>query len=198
MDEEQLVDWYDVVQQVANGRTDGHTCPACGEGRLDASFEVYRVTVRCPSCGQGFVGSLAQGRDDAFYAEAIAMEKAAAARARGERGEDGQNPAQSANTAEPVVECDENTEIDPPAPTNPSSETPNQTDPWTWKLTTEGSDDFDALAAWMDVVESVHNGRSVGLNCPYCSEPLHDITVRRPYLRVRCTVCGEAFEGRLG
>jgi transcription elongation factor Elf1 len=198
MDEDQLVDWYEVVQQVANGRTDGHTCPVCNEGQLTASLELYRITVRCSSCGQGFTGNLAQGRDDALYAEAIAMEQAAAARASGESSESNVDPASSSVASTTVVECDDSTESDPPDPTTTTPQGEGESAPWAWKLAPKGGEDLDALAVWMDVVESVHNGRRVGLNCPYCSEPLHDITVQPPHVRVRCAVCGEAFEGRLG
>ncbi len=198
MDEDQLVDWYEVVQQVANGRTDGHVCPVCKEGQLQAALEVYRITVRCPSCGEGFTGNLAQGRDDALYAEAVAMEKAAAARAGGGSSANTMDPTPASVEAATVVTCDENPESDPPPPTTASPEGEGEPAPWAWKLAPKGSEDLDALAVWMDVVESVHNGRRVGLNCPYCSEPLHDITVQPPHVRVRCAVCSEAFEGRLG
>jgi transcription elongation factor Elf1 len=51
---------------------------------------------------------------------------------------------------------------------------------------------------WADIVESVHNGRQTGLHCPFCSEPLSDIDHTQPYVRIRCGVCGEGFEGRIG
>lgn len=199
MDEEQLVDWYEVVQQVANGRTEGHACPVCQGGQLEANLEHHRVTVRCPTCGEGFVGSLAHGRDDAFFAAAIEMEKAhgtsdAPQQAQVEEGD----PSAGSLEATAVVECDDMPAQNAPEPTSVVTEAPGDPEPWAWKLSPSRSEDLDALAVWMDVVESIHNGRRVGLNCPYCSEPLHDITVQPPHVRVRCTVCGEAFEGRLG
>jgi|GEM_PF-920397 len=198
MEEEQLVDWYEVVQQVANGRTEGHVCPVCREGQLVAGLELYRVTVRCPSCGEGFTGNLAQGRDDAFYAEAVAMEKAAAARAGAVEPSNDPEPGSTPNAVIDGAESDESEVSNSSAPTGPSAQEDAQAAPWAWKLAPSSGEDLDGLAVWMDVVESLHNGRQVGLNCPYCSEPLHDITVQPPHVRVRCGVCGEAFEGRLG
>jgi ribosomal protein L37AE/L43A len=81
MDEARYIDWYDVVQAVANGRSDGHACPECGASGLESSADGVTVRVRCPACGQGFSGRLAHGRDDALHAEAAALVE------RGRRGD---------------------------------------------------------------------------------------------------------------
>jgi uncharacterized Zn finger protein (UPF0148 family) len=87
MDESAIIDWYDVAEQVANGRFTGHACPLCGARPLETSTEGAMVRVRCPTCGEGFEARLGHGRDDALYAEAQEMAarqraaKAAAARA---------------------------------------------------------------------------------------------------------------------
>ncbi|MBU1899575.1 hypothetical protein KKB55_17680, partial [Myxococcota bacterium] len=73
MDEAQIIDWYDIVEAVANGRLTGHRCPICEAETLNATLEHGRVRVACPGCGEGFEGRLSGGRDDGFYAEAGAM-----------------------------------------------------------------------------------------------------------------------------
>jgi hypothetical protein len=65
-------------------------------------------------------------------------------------------------------------------------------------LPSENAGDLDALMLWADIVESVHNGRQAGLRCPFCSEPLSEIDHSPPYVRIRCGVCNEGFEGRIG
>ena len=135
----------------------------------------------------GFQGKLGHGRDDGLYAEAMAMgqrREAAGATARGVTVvEVAPAPPPAATAATP-------TSITAPADAGDQ--------PWQWKLSSEGAGDVDALAAWMPVVEAIHNGRRTGLRCPYCSEPLSEITAQAPFLRVTCSVCGESFEGRLG
>jgi len=199
MSEARYIDWYDVVQAVANGRTEGHTCPVCESGRLQSAVDLAEVRVWCPACGEGFTGRLKAGRDDALYAEAAAMEARKAAKRTGtpiERtaivagGLCAPLPGVDAAALTPGV-----TMMETPART--TSAPADDGEPWRWTLP-PGTDDVQGLADWMDVVESIHNGRSVGLKCPYCSEPLDDITHRAPFVRVRCAVCGEGFEGRLG
>jgi hypothetical protein len=73
MDESAIIDWYDVAEQVANGRFTGHACPLCGARPLETSTEGAMVRVRCPTCGEGFEARLGHGRDDALYAEAQEM-----------------------------------------------------------------------------------------------------------------------------
>ncbi len=199
MDEARYIDWYEVVQAVANGRSEGQSCPECGDGRLQSSTDGVTVRVRCAACGEGFEGKLAAGRDDGLYAEAAAMQ-ARAERRRGRAIE--QVTPRAALIAGGVCAPADDAEVATltgatgsatPAPTEPAAEAQ---EPWAWTLPT-GSDDVQGLADWMDVVESIHNGRRVGLRCPYCSEPLDQITHQPPFIRVRCAVCGEGFEGRI-
>lgn len=174
MDEAALIDWYEVVEAVANGRLTGHVCPKCGGGPLEASRQPGgRLRIRCPACGEGFEGRLGHGRDDALYAEAVAMEQ--------------RREAAKATAAEP----------EPPLATHAEPEKPRITrpEPWEWQLQSGG--DVGGLADWMEVITAIHNGRRTGLQCPYCSEPLERITVQRPFIRVACSVCNEGFEGRV-
>lgn len=207
MDEARYIDWYDVVQAVANGRQDGHACPECGESGLEATSDGVEVRVRCPACGQGFAGRLAHGRDDGFFAEADAM----IARQRRGRSSSPEAPVDRTAIVAGGV-CASGPDPDamalmstPGAALRPSERretepaaSPTRPDPWAWTLPAESGDDLDGLSQWMPVVESIHNGRAVGLRCPFCSEPLTDITHQPPHIRVRCGVCGEAFEGRVG
>lgn len=198
MDEARYIDWYDVVQAVANGRTEGQVCPECGDGRLQSSVDGSRVRVRCAACGEGFEGKLAAGRDDGLYAEAAAMEKRRGRRS-GRAIEQVQPRAAliAGGVCAPAGDTEIATLTGPrPTPAAPTAEPEQRGEPWQWTLPT-GSDDVQGLADWMDVVESIHNGRRVGLRCPYCSEPLDQITHQPPFIRVRCAVCGEGFEGRL-
>ncbi len=177
MDESRLIDWYDVAEQVANGRVTGHACPECGASPLACQTEGGVVRLRCPGCGQGIEGRLGSGRDDALYAEEAARRAAKVLQT---------GPATSI------------TEVQAPrlAPAPVAAPTPQRSD-WQWKLPSTRSGDLDGLALWSGVVEAVHNGRLTGLRCPYCSEPLSELQAEAPYVRVRCTVCGEGFEGKV-
>lgn len=179
MDEERLIDWYDVVQSIANGRLTGHRCPSCHEGTLETGVRGGVVRARCPACGEGFEGRMAHGRDDALYAEAGEVLKRQAARQAAP--EPAPEPQVQAAPAQRAPE--------------PAAEPP---EPWTWQLPARGQDDWEGYGNWVDVVEAIYNGRRSGLQCPFCSEPLDAITVQDPYIRVRCGVCGEGFEGRFG
>jgi len=180
MDESKLVDWYEVVEAVANGRLTGHSCPICGVSPLSARRDGSRVRVTCEACGEGFEGQLAHGRDDALYAEAVSLER------------DEPEPvatAEAAETPEAVPDVPE-AEAEAPPPRRPA--------PWAWELPASSQNDWEGFAVWHDVVEAIYNGRRTGLSCPFCSEPLEGIVHEDPYIRVRCDVCGEGFEGRLG
>lgn len=188
MDESKLIDWYEVVDAVANGRLTGHACPACGARPLEARKQGANVRVRCPACGEGFEGALAQGRDDSFYAEADALirrrEAAAKAATPSSPGVQVQVVGvEAAPMARPVT-------TPAAAPATPPPE------PWTWQLPPTSRDPAEGYAIWIDVVESVLNGRRTGLCCPFCSEPLQDIFYDDPHVRIRCRMCGEAIEGR--
>lgn len=200
MDEARYIDWYDVVQAVANGRSDGHACPECGASGLESSTDGVSVRVRCPACGQGFQGRLAHGRDDALHAEAAAIVERS-----GRRRVPAPTPDRAALVAgglcaagPDIGELTLQATVTAPERREPEVPCEERPEPWSWTLPAGTGDDVEALSQWMTVVESVHNGRAVGLRCPFCSEPLTDITHRPPYIRVHCGVCGEAFEGRLG
>jgi ribosomal protein S27E len=187
MDEERLIDWYGVVEAVANGRRDNHACPECGHQPLETSGSGSRVRVHCPGCGQGFEGALGYGRDDGLYAEADALiaRQATARRPIPEPAEAAEGTAVAAPSAP-----------GPSAPARAPDSARTRPAPWGWSLPAgAGADDLDALSVWMEVVTALHNGRRTGLRCPYCSEQLTDIVVQDPHLRVRCHVCGETFEG---
>ncbi|MEZ4469789.1 MAG: hypothetical protein R3F60_03090 [bacterium] len=179
MDESALIDWYDVVEAAANGRLAGEACPHCGQRRLAVVQRGSWMRVRCPDCGQGFEGRIGSGRDDAYHEEATALMQRHAAARRGD-------PAPAQAGPAPVEPAP------PPPPPAPTRE------PWRWSLPADSGSDLDGLSLWMDVVQAVHNGRRTGLACPLCSEPLDDITVQDPHIRVRCRHCNEGFEGRIG
>lgn len=216
MDEARYIDWYDVVQAVANGRSDGHACPECGASGLESSADGVTVRVRCPACGQGFSGRLAHGRDDALHAEAAALvergrrgDRTDAERTEADRAavvagglcatgpEIGEVALTATVLAAPPATPNRSTPVAPPARASATAPV-ERPEPWNWTLPAGTGDDVEALSQWMTAVESIHNGRTLGLSCPFCSEPLTDITHRPPYIRVACGVCGEAFEGRLG
>lgn len=203
MDEERFIDWYAVVDAVANGRLSGHSCPLCGHGPLETSTDGVQVRVRCPGCGEGFEGALGQGRDDALYGEADALirrQAAARAQAAADASRTPDLTADSAGTARTSgIAAAEPAAAVPAGPAPVPTPRPKHTrpDPWTWSLPNAGGDDLDALGAWMDVLTAVHNGRRSGLHCPFCSEPLTDVVVQDPHIRLRCTVCGETFEGQV-
>lgn len=210
MDDSGFIDWYDVAEQVANGRFTGHACPLCGARPLETSATGAQVRIRCPSCGEGFEGRLGHGRDDAFFAEAQEIEarKKAAAKAAAAAlpvavplTGSGPPPVGAPVSGVIVVETPRprtaagrllaSNEPEPGAP-------PPQKKPWNWSLPSENAGDLDALILWADIVESVHNGRQSGLRCPFCSEPLTQIDHSPPHVRIRCAVCNEGFEGRIG
>lgn len=214
MDESKLIDWYDVIESVANGRTDNLTCPSCGHQGLEISEESHQTRVRCPQCGEGLMAR-GGGRDDAYDREAVAMmRRQAQARRRPASGplddglcpplpEDGglarpgqpPRPRPASSPAKPApVKARASFYADPPA-----GPPPRRGEPWSWQLPHQGGEpDPEALALWMPLIESIHNGRRTGLQCPFCSEPLHDIHHQPPHLRIVCRQCGEAFEGRVG
>jgi len=58
-DVEGLALYEDIVNEVLAGRTEGHKCPACGQGELECSLDGERVLIRCPECGRFLDGMLA-------------------------------------------------------------------------------------------------------------------------------------------
>ncbi len=49
----------DVLDEVANGRTEGHPCPFCGGGPLDVKADEARVAIKCPGCRKTVEGRFA-------------------------------------------------------------------------------------------------------------------------------------------
>ncbi len=194
MDESQIIDWYEVVEAVSNGRMTGHRCPICHQGDLETAREGSKLRLRCPECGEGFEGNMGWGRDDGFYAEADAL-----MRRQEERKRRGNQRELSATLEAPqdsimqLVEPAPSPLENPPEPTLSPKKRP---EPWSWQLSARAAEQDPG--EWMPVVEAIYNGKRSGLNCPLCSEPLTAITVQEPYLRVHCLLCGEGFEGRLG
>lgn len=194
MNDEDLIDWHDVIEAVANGKLTGHRCPACGTGVLQTSSDGVSVQARCPECGQGFGGKLAYGRDDGLYAEADRILAAqAAARSPGQISSPIPSPEPTGTADVAAVEDYDNKAVSGRV----VPEVTPERGPWEWQLPA-GSADPDGYVIWAEIVEAIYNGRRSGLKCPLCSEPLEDITVRRPYLRAKCGVCGEGFEGKVG
>ena len=53
VDYEALSEYQDILEEVLNGRTEGHRCPACGKGIINAIVEEdVRVRLECPNCGK--------------------------------------------------------------------------------------------------------------------------------------------------
>jgi transcription elongation factor Elf1 len=180
MDEAALIDWYDVVEGVANGRMTGHVCPMCGASDVLVEVEGRVVRARCGACHASVEGRLKQGRDDAYglgYVPRRRLPKRAPA-----------SPPDFGRRRIPQRARAAKTPSAKTTPTRPE---------WEWQLPA-GAGDVDGLSIWMDIITAVHNGRREGHRCPFCSEPLSDITHQRPFLRVRCGQCGEGFEGRVG
>ncbi len=57
-DEAQLTYWYDVLEEVVNGRPEGHTCPFCGATPLDVDTGGGKFRIACSACGEFFEGRL--------------------------------------------------------------------------------------------------------------------------------------------
>lgn len=190
MDEAALIDWYDVVEGVANGRMTGHVCPMCGASQVNAEIVGRIVRARCGACHASVEGRLKQGRDDAYGLgdvprRRLPKRKPASPPDFGRRRIPSRR--RSSEKADPTA-------ADPNAADGAA---PIQRPEWDWQLPA-GAGDVEGLSIWMDVITGIHNGRREGHRCPFCSEPLSDITVQRPFLRVRCGQCGEGFEGRVG
>ena len=56
---EELSIWQDVLDEVVNGRLEGHKCPKCNVGVLDCKFDGYQVDLSCSNCGAWFKGQVA-------------------------------------------------------------------------------------------------------------------------------------------
>jgi hypothetical protein len=50
---------WEILEECANGRTEGHTCPFCGQAKMGANVEdEAAVRLECASCGKYFEGQL--------------------------------------------------------------------------------------------------------------------------------------------
>jgi hypothetical protein len=63
MDEEELISWQDVLDEIGAGRPDGQRCPFCREGTLvvegrEEGVHTGRIHVSCPRCKKFIEGSL--------------------------------------------------------------------------------------------------------------------------------------------
>lgn len=56
--EAQLTYWIDVLEEVVNGRIDGHACPFCSAAPLRVVVEGAQVEAKCSSCGEFFKGRM--------------------------------------------------------------------------------------------------------------------------------------------
>ena len=54
----ELMIWQDILDQVINGRLDGHMCPFCHESTVKAEADEAYVKVVCEGCGKWFEGYL--------------------------------------------------------------------------------------------------------------------------------------------
>ncbi len=57
MDDEALIIWQDVLDEVLAGRTQNLSCPHCGKQPLEVTEEGMRTRIRCPHCNQYIEGS---------------------------------------------------------------------------------------------------------------------------------------------
>ncbi|MCA9562487.1 MAG: hypothetical protein KC561_03315 [Myxococcales bacterium] len=53
------------------------------------------------------------------------------------------------------------------------------------------------LTFWLDVLEEIINGRPNGHECPFCGHKPLETEVKGPLIKVKCTSCGEFFNGRM-
>ncbi len=53
------------------------------------------------------------------------------------------------------------------------------------------------LTYWMDVLEEVVNGQLDGHTCPFCGFNPITVEVKGGQIHIKCTSCGQFFEGRV-
>ena len=56
--EEDLMVLQDVLNEVVNGRTEGHACPFCSGGPLEVKLDEGHLRLDCPECRKYFDGLL--------------------------------------------------------------------------------------------------------------------------------------------
>lgn len=57
MDEEEVIVWQDVLDEIAAGRPDNLTCPFCNHTPLRVEGEGMRTRIRCDQCGKFIEGT---------------------------------------------------------------------------------------------------------------------------------------------
>lgn len=50
--------YQDIIEEVINGRPDGHACPYCGAEALDIAYDEAKLSIKCGDCGKYFRGLL--------------------------------------------------------------------------------------------------------------------------------------------
>ena len=55
-DSDELALLQDVLDEVVNGRTQGHHCPFCGAAPLEVMVDEGKVRIDCKDCGKYFEG----------------------------------------------------------------------------------------------------------------------------------------------
>ena len=58
MDEEALTYWQDILDDVVNGREDGHVCPFCEVGDVVVERTQGKLKLRCMKCGKFIEGRM--------------------------------------------------------------------------------------------------------------------------------------------
>ncbi len=56
-DYEALSMWQDILDEVVNGRLDGHVCPFCEKQTIDVTSDEARVFIKCNHCGKWVEGT---------------------------------------------------------------------------------------------------------------------------------------------
>ena len=57
-DYDQLSMWQDILDDVVNGRMEGHTCPFCNKQTIEAEGDEAGVYVKCTNCGRWVEGAM--------------------------------------------------------------------------------------------------------------------------------------------
>ncbi|MGK0362597.1 MAG: hypothetical protein ACI9U2_004918, partial [Bradymonadia bacterium] len=152
MDESALIDWYDVVEGVANGRMTGHVCPMCHASQVNAEVDGRTVRARCGACNAYVEGRLKHGRDDAYDAG----DRELPLRRHGKRDpaphDIGLRRIPLRKNAKPVAKA-------------PTAKAPAERVDWEWKLPA-GAGSVEGMSIWMDIITAIHNGRLSNHRCP--------------------------------
>jgi hypothetical protein len=60
MDEDEVIIWQDVLDDVAAGRVVGLTCPFCKKGEIKVDRQPQRTRLECASCKRFIEGRMAE------------------------------------------------------------------------------------------------------------------------------------------